>query len=392
MNSIHHITFASITNYLGNCLQIDTCLRNNVDVRIIDISSIFNFPKPDHFEKYSSLVVVIRSFDELESYVEKNLPGQAIFNLQVHYEWRFRKLFRLVSKFDNYAFSIFLVGQLPFYSKKSLLTKIFSTSLYRIPYQVTTTILSRILFKAKYLSLPQNAFYAGELLKQTSKYKNLYPINYSDYDAYLSNTKILNEEYIVFLDNFFFHHPDYLAEGNDTNAALVQSYQKSINHIFDLIESTTGLKIIIACHPKINHEEHFFKHRTIVKNKTQELVQKSTFVICHFSTSVSFAVSYDKPIVFITCDAIINFSKKQENINGYISNLANSLGGTLVNADSDFVALTKNDLQIDTTKYNNFKLNYLTTTETQQNKTEFYFLGYVEKILRFHNSIKVSPN
>ncbi len=42
-----------------------------------------------------------------------------------------------------------------------------------------------------------------------------------------------------------------------------------------------------------------FGGRTVIRDKTIELVAKSSLVVSHASTSVSFAVLFDKPIMFV---------------------------------------------------------------------------------------------
>jgi hypothetical protein len=386
MNSIYHITFASVTDYLGRGLQIDTCLSNNVNVKILDISPMLNLSNPEHSDKYSSLVVKINKIEELEEHIQKTSPERVILNLQVPYEWRFRKLFRLISRLDDNHFSVFLLGHLPFHSNRSLLAKILSTSPHKIPYRITTALLGRLFFKIKYFSLPKNAFYAGELLAQTSQYKKLFPINYLDYDACLNNSQISDEKYIVFLDDAIFIHPDNKIVGTIITESMIQAYQKSINNLFDFIEETTKLKIIIASHPKANYQENFFKSRIIIKQNTQELVRKCSFTLCHCSSSVSFPVCYKKPIVFITDQTIIDLSKKYEKLDEYIHNFAKHLGSFILNASEELLPLTKENLQIDINKYDKFKLNYLTTNETKQKATEHFILGYFEQILKSRNT------
>lgn len=379
ITSVYHLTFAAITDYLAYGLQIETCLNNGLDVKIVDISRLFNFPTPNHSEKYKHLVIQIDSYEKLAQFISE-ASDSVIFNVQITYEWRFRKIFALMAKYSEKHFSVFLLGQLPFHSEAPLWTKIFTTHIAKTPFKVVTRIISSILFKAGKLKSQNILFYAGESLSGIAGKKYKFPINFFDYDRYLENPQVGNQKYAVFLDDGLFQHPDDKIVGNVIDDGVLESYQKSLNTFFDFIESTMNIKIYVSPHPKIKHAPNFFGNRELVPGKSQQVVQNADFVFCHCSSSMSYAVCYNKPIVFLTDKTIIEFSKKYQPFNDYIHNFAKKLSRPVINLSEPLSPLAIESLKIDQAVYDDFKLNYLTTKQTRNTLSKDLILGYLKQI------------
>lgn len=379
MKTILHITFSAITDYLGEGLQIEESLQNGFVVKILEINTLFKFSPPEHSLKFSNLVIKIDSFEQLEQMLLSHNPNMTIVNVQMVYEWRFRKIFRLMSKYRDYKYTLFLLGQLPFRSNSSLRKKIAKASFSKIINKAKTVLFSKILFKIHYLSHQDVMFYAGESISINQPYKFQFPVNYFDYDQYLKNPQTSDENYILFLDDALFNHPDDEIIGNFTTAQLREEYKTELKNFFDRIEVESGKKVIIASHPKVNHARDSFGERDIIRFKTRELVQKSSLVLAHFSSSISYAVCYEKPIYFLTSDLIIQYSKSNHPIADYIDSLANELKSPVININKitnlkclDFTAIQ--------TQYKKFQLNYLTTTATKNILSEKLILEYFERI------------
>ena len=126
-----------------------------------------------------------------------------------------------------------------------------------------------------------------------------------DYYKYLEFSKLkikpnLKYRFAVFLDEGVTGHPDYHYL-NLNPFCDHQVYFEELKKLFDILENKLDLKIIIAAHPKIDYSK--FKNefsRKIFYNKTIELVKNSNLVLSHMSTSINFAVIYNKPIIFST--------------------------------------------------------------------------------------------
>jgi hypothetical protein len=379
MKSIYYITYSSITDYLAYGLQIETCLKNQLNVRIIDISKVFNFSTPTYPECYKNIVTTLNTFEELEQMIKDIGSQDAIFNIQLMYEWRFRKIFRMMARLKHRRFSIFLLGQLPFNRSRPAWEKIFQVSISKIPFKIISWILSKLFFKLGIYKNHNIIFYAGESLANAFKNTRKYPINYFDYDRFLENKNSSDGGYAVFLDDGLFQHPDDEILGNVRDEKTLRSYQQTIGRYFDFLETEMGLKTIIAGHPRIKYSENSFGAREIRRNNSRELVQNAHLVFCHFSSSLSYAVCYSKPLFFLTDNNLIEFSRNHQPLNEYIHNFAFKLGRPVINISDDHKLISSNLLAIDSSKYEAFTTNYLTTKETIDSLSKEKFIGYLNK-------------
>lgn len=72
-----------------------------------------------------------------------------------------------------------------------------------------------------------------------------------DYESYLRvETEKVNRECAVFLDSNVPYHPDFIVDLNLRVDA--EKYYAEINAFFEKIESSLGLEVIIAAHPRAN--------------------------------------------------------------------------------------------------------------------------------------------
>ena len=178
---------------------------------------------------------------------------------------------------------------------------------------------------------------------------NITYIHSMDYDRYLDYLERVNYQQpkldmtCVLLDDMPTNHPDGLL----TNTPLVdeKNYFYSMNQLFMKIEKELGLRVIIAAHPRSNYEDmpDVFGGREIIKGKTPDLVAKSSLVIMHNSTSVSFAILFKKPImVAATSDMNVN-----------VYTMASALRCEVIKVDND-----EHMKNLDLTKYKRPNANY----------------------------------
>lgn len=141
--------------------------------------------------------------------------------------------------------------------------------------------------------------------------QNFIPVHSLDYDQYLHFRKEAGaplpenaEKYCVFLDGGETVHPDFAFLG--IHALNSGQYFAEMNALFDTIEQRTGLKVVIAAHPRAIYEkDDQFGGRKILRGKTLELVADSSLVVVHASTSVNFAVLFAKPVLFIKTSEMV---------------------------------------------------------------------------------------
>lgn len=131
-----------------------------------------------------------------------------------------------------------------------------------------------------------------------------------DYDIYLryrNEGREVETPYAVYLDGDLVFHPEYELYG-EKPIVTAQCYYPAMNHFFDRLEYITGLKVIIAAHPRSRYDlrAELYAHRVPVLNRTCELVRDASLVMTTQSTAISYGVIYNKPIVYLNTDEYSN--------------------------------------------------------------------------------------
>lgn len=201
-------------------------------------------------------------------------------------------------------------------------------------------------------------------LNKINKNKEIIYSHSYDYEFYLDYKKNLNsnnfskKNFIVFLDQYLPSHPGAIMRGEKPKATK-QNYYPAINNFFYFLENKFNKKIIIASHPRADYSmKNPFQNREIIKNKTIELVNNADIVLAHTSTSISFAVLFKKPIIFLTSNEII---KSYDDFR--IHSLARELNSVLINIDKFESSPENIDLneisKINNKNYTDYKRNYI---------------------------------
>lgn len=192
---------------------------------------------------------------------------------------------------------------------------------------------------------PSHCIYSGSFYK--NKCQNIYqqnktkcvPGNSWDFSNILSKKDILNklkrdmEKNVVLLDGA---GPKFFSD--DRKLFKKTFFTKEIWYpalvsFFEKIEKKTNSKVVIAGHPKtlIATKSPLFGYRSVFYRKTLELVLNSKFVITRQSTSISYAVVFKKPIIFIYNEQL----KKDEIFMNSIKKISGELGMKPFNIDDD---------------------------------------------------------
>lgn len=153
-----------------------------------------------------------------------------------------------------------------------------------------------------------------------------------DYDIYLNlrdETDAGDEHYAVFLDEDMVHHSDYV-HMNISAPTSEERYYSALNSFLNNFSSLTNMEVVIAAHPRSNYDirPQLYGKRKVVKGRTAKLVSGAKLVFAHCSTSLSFAVLWNKPIILITSDDLINSI-----YHSMIQAFSNALKSPIVNID-----------------------------------------------------------
>lgn len=152
-----------------------------------------------------------------------------------------------------------------------------------------------------------------------------------DYDLFLSYRNLPSQRsgYAVFLDQNLIHSPDLMITGS-RQSTTAEEYFPVLNRFFDNFENQSGLRVIIAAHPRAEHEffPDMFGGREVISGKTAELIRDSEMAFAHYSSSISFPVLWEKPIVLLTSNALQSSWARP-----YIEGFQKALQAPLVNLD-----------------------------------------------------------
>lgn len=135
-----------------------------------------------------------------------------------------------------------------------------------------------------------------------------YSINHPDYEKYLQikdGARLIKDDFIVFIDEYFPYIPDYKENNPEINCDLLaEIYYRTMTRFFDAIEQRTGLKVIIAAHPMSDYSINPFGNREVRMYETAELIRDSKYVCMHHSFCISYVALFDKPVCFISNEAV----------------------------------------------------------------------------------------
>jgi hypothetical protein len=187
-----------------------------------------------------------------------------------------------------------------------------------------------------------------------------------DYDIYL-NEKNKPIEVVdhqgVFLDEYLPFYPAYQYLGFRPFIMKPVDYYRLLCKFFNHLEDKYHMDIIIAAHPRSDYKkiDNYFEGRPVIKGRTAELVRNSSFVIAHASTSLNFAVLFEKPIIFVTTDEL---EKSPEGV--WIHNIASLFGKNAYNLSQIDDINVSNELNINKQVYEKYKNYYIKRIGTEE--------------------------
>jgi hypothetical protein len=129
-----------------------------------------------------------------------------------------------------------------------------------------------------------------------------------DYDLYLASqdqSEFKPSPYAVFLDEDMVYHSDY-EHASLKPPATEGAYYGSMTKFFNEFERVAGIPIKVAAHPRSRYDlrPELWGMRSLEYGNTAQLVRDASIVLCHQSTSISFAVLWKKPLIYLTTNEI----------------------------------------------------------------------------------------
>lgn len=352
-----HLSFSPLSPMLAQNLCLKEMQEAGYEVKYFDLNGIFN-QKVKHDPTFAEFVQFINSWEELDQKLKNFDSNSTLLNIQIGPD---KSNFSILKRLYSLPFktTFFEVGTLPENTVRTYIRKI----KYRI---------------ADFPMTPDYIFRAGKFSSLPfSKKCKVLPINYCDYDSSLKSgddlpAELKGKNYCVFIDQFIPGHPDFI--NNDIDQL---KYYQSISSFLLKIEKKYGFIPVIALHPKA--DSNVFENSGILtfKHKTIHLIKNSSLVVAHYSTAISFAAIYNKPVLFIINDemlkcALTKMFRKQ------IRNHANFFGAKVINCDH----YSFHELSIvpHAKKYENFLFDFLTHRETKSTTNETLLKAYYQRI------------
>jgi len=221
------------------------------------------------------------------------------------------------------------------------------------------------LINIKFFNLIEETFFTKKNIylcagkKIQNQYKDRFIINCHSYDLNeklkLKKKSNIKNNYFLYLDQYEHNHPDYkYANQKMVNPKI---FYKSLNTFFDKIEKKFKKKVIIAAHPKAK-KHPYFGNRKVISNRIVELSKNCFSTIAHTTTSISFSIIFNKPIIFIVNDEMlrVDSNKIQK-----ISSFTKELSSQIFNIDeNNYIDEINQHLQgINKKKYDNYYKNYI---------------------------------
>lgn len=218
--------------------------------------------------------------------------------------------------------------------------------------------------------------------RQHENNKNIDVINthHLDYDIYLKdllnneNPVINKKTYAVYTDMYLPFSMD-TSHGNKKNKTSVsaENFYPVMEKYFDEFEQQIGYDVVIAGSPRSDYsggKKYLYGDRLVIKNKSHNLIKHSKCVLAHHSTSVNFAVLYNKPIVFLS--PIVLNKKLQRRI----KYLANVFGQKPMNISINHFPQIKIN-PINENSYKEYRNNYIKMEETPEKPIWDIFCNYL---------------
>lgn len=301
-------------------LGIDT-IEKNSELNIVDFTFILQpaaFKEQLKFRKKGLNTIFIKNLNQLNNIKENFEDCDLIISMLGIQSELNNFIFKAIKPFERKIciVNISAVPTIPLNLKyfifKKIYCRIISEKYFFINKLRKLLFIIRRLLSKKFILKPGYLFVCGEqVIKNSSNIidTNTKIIKSCSYDYILSNKvgkRILKYKYYVFLDEYVIKHTDHKILNRSVDKEDL--YYRDLNKFFHNFENSFKVKVVIASHPRADQEYNIkkFPNFKVFKGKTPQLIKFSEGCILHCSTSVNFAVIFNKPTLFITTNRMIN--------------------------------------------------------------------------------------
>ena len=320
---IVYIMYSEYSQFFEDSYCISALMDAGFDIEYWDCSDFvyLGVHLPNHIS--SPFVRKINSYRIFKQCLIK-LPSDALLAIDINVNFRNRNIHRTIQKyFKNRIF----IDQ---YANADLHDESESNNIVNneLPNPSLFRRIKSVLYKSRKLQLfmkilahPKqrqqllDEYYRAKILKGYNTITiscaphNTYTINHPDVNKALhlfhSNQRIVQEPYILYLDQNFPYHYE-LKEWNPLVDfdMVAQKHYPALNNALSELEKKYKCKMVIAAHPTANYSINPFDGREIFYHQTGLLVKDAIGVCMHVTNSIAYAMLYDKPIALLSGQSI----------------------------------------------------------------------------------------
>jgi hypothetical protein len=363
-----------------NRFGIEVFNKHGINATVLDLTYYMdqNVAKKYHSTDNTDYpyVLKLKTYMEIKKFILTSKQNTVFVSFLGDSSIHSLKILHLLSK-HNKEFGIIISGSLPLTSVKQKLSsqlKLFNLKNF-----------FRLCLKAIYLIFTTKPKYSFVIASGSESYKtirkryitdNLLPGHAFDYDLYLEHqneTATNYQNYIVFLDEFLPFHPDYIRHGIDLSH-IAEAYYGKLTNLFDKIEQYYNMPVVISAHPRSYYDElpDYWQGRKCILGGTISLVKNASLCLLHASTSINFAILYDKPLLFITMDEI-----KNSNTQILLAAMVQELQSNVIDLDDLHEEYFKN-IAFSTANYEAYKIQYIKRDDSNNiNNWEILYNHYL---------------
>tara|TARA_B100000029_G_scaffold515840_1_gene624978 strand:- start:1567 stop:2748 length:1182 start_codon:yes stop_codon:yes gene_type:complete len=358
-----------------NRFNIQEYLSDNIIVEVWDLTEFLEkdfkkLNKPDdelnaeYVKRFKDIDNIMKNFKELKQNV--------LLSVHLKYNLKNLKIFKLLSenKIDYFMYNTSSPNlyQLARYKKNNIIMKlnkfIKNLTMDRFFNFFLNLIIQNInprffrVYPMTYLLVGGAIFYKKKN-KLISKDTKIVWIHQKDYDLFLKNKqnnfKPLNKQYAVFLDQAVPFNNDNIRQKVFIDP---KKYYSSLENFFNFLKEKYQIETIVCAHPRASNElTKYINNYSVVKNQTIKYVENSSFVICHDSLAINFAVIYNKPLLFIY-NEVLKQDRTYNHI-GEINEIANIFDKKPINVDNINNLDLSKEIEINKLKYEKYFKNYI---------------------------------
>lgn len=318
MKSICFMIDTPILKFYLSYYVIDAFINAGYQIQWVDISPVTNpeahqsCPK-DMLDYQEFGVRICRSYKEIDSLIE-GLEENCIVVSSGSWDRKHYPIYKSLAKRKHrYGYMILNscyelasqekgVNRLKRYIERLTMSRVADSIFRRLPKSLYRGMACSFLINnsAREIEDYKKRFFCDD----DTQYLVVHSNTYEEALSYVKEERIVKEKYCVWMDSYVPYHPDLAQIGAKVDA---KEYYAPLRKFFSWIQKNYKVRVIISAHPRSDYTKHpdAYEGFEIIKGKSCLLVRDAEFVLSAASTSFLYAITYQKPILFIYQNALV---------------------------------------------------------------------------------------